>query len=297
MPIVLIGANGQLGSDLTKVLKDEDLVPLTHSEIEITSFRQVSKTVEKYRPDIVINTAAYHKVDECEKNVAKSFEVNAFGVRNLALCCNKHGAVLFHLSTDYVFDGRKTEPYTELDTPNPINCYGVSKLAGECFVKYILDRYFLVRTSGLYGVVGSSGKGGNFVELMLGLAKARSSIRVVDDQVLSPTCTVDLAQKIKKLIGTSHFGLYHITNSGHCSWYEFAKKIFELSNMEVDLQKITTEEFGAMANRPRYSVLKSCLIEKIGIAHLRTWDKALEAYLGQRQDQGPHKRLPNQERQ
>ncbi|MBC8235355.1 dTDP-4-dehydrorhamnose reductase [bacterium] len=279
MNIMLIGANGQLGSDLRKVLTTEELIPLTHADIEITDAAQVEAIIKHHQPEVVINTAAYHKTDECEENAEKAFQVNALGVRNLALSCREHNATLVHMSTDYVFDGKKGEPYTELDTPNPINVYGVSKLAGEHFVKYILDKYFLIRTSGLFGVAGSSGKGGNFIELMLRLADERDEIRVVDDQTLSPTSTVDLANKIKKLITTERFGLYHITNNGACSWYDFAAKIFELSGKKPNLKRTTTEEFGAKANRPKYSVLDNYNLRQIGMDDMRTWEEALATYL------------------
>ncbi len=287
MKVLIIGANGQLGSDLVKVMGEDDVIPLTHKDIEICDFEGTREVLRRYEPHIVLNMAAYHKVDECERNVVRSFEVNAFGVRNVALACREHDSALLHMSTDYVFDGRKGTPYTESDAPNPINVYGISKLAGEYFVRYILDRYFIVRSSGLYGLAGSSGKGGNFVELMLRLARERDEIRVVDDQQLTPTYTLDLARKIRELILTEHYGLYHFTNDGSCSWYEFARAIFSKSNLQVNLQPTTTEEFGAAANRPRYSVLAHHALRAIGLDELRPWDEALESYLEQRKSKCP----------
>ena len=280
MRVAIIGANGQLGSDLVKALRCEELISLTHADIKITDFNQVTQVLEKHHPEVIINTAAYQGVDECEGNAIKSLEVNALGVCNLALVCQKQRAVLLHMSTDYVFDGTKGTPYLETDVPNPINIYGISKLAGEHFIRHLLDQYFIVRTSGLYGLAGSNG--GNFVELMLQQARKGREIHVVDDQVLTPTYTVDLAEKIRDLLATSRFGLYHITNSGACSWYGFARKIFELAGVEANLQRTTTEAFGAKARHPRYSVLGHNALIEAGLNDLRPWEKALCAYLAQR---------------
>ena len=193
MRILLIGANGQLGSDLVKVLPREDTTPLTHGEIEIRDPDSIHKALQTHRPDLVINTAAWHRVDDIEREPRPAFEVNALGVRNLALACREFNCALMHFSTDYVFDGRKRTPYEETDTPNPLSAYGISKLAGEHFIRYLWPKHYIVRSTGLYGVAGSSGKGGNFVETMLRLARAGKPIRVVDDQVLTPTYTADLA--------------------------------------------------------------------------------------------------------
>lgn len=279
MKLMVIGANGQLGSDLVKVFEGEDLISLTHQHVDICEPVGVRETLRRHQPEVVINTAAYHKVDECEVNVEKTFAVNVHGVRNLALACREYDCTLLHMSTDYVFDGRKGEPYTETDVPYPINVYGISKLAGEYFVRYILRRHFIVRSSGLYGVAGSSGKGGNFIELMLRLAREGKDIRVVNDQVLSPTYTVELANQIKALIETEHYGLYHATSHGECSWYEFARKIFELSGLEPNLSSTTTAEFGATATRPPYSVLRNERLEQLGLDRMRPWEEGLADYL------------------
>ena len=282
MKILLIGANGQLGTDLRKVLDKENLLALTHQDIEITDCLQVKAVFAQFQPRIVIDTAAYHKLDECQKNPDKAFQVNAVGTRNVALVCKEMGIKMVFISTDYVFDGEKTKPYLESDTPNPLNVYGVSKLAGELFVRNILKEYFIVRTSGLFGVAGSSGKGGNFIELMLKLAQEKKEIRVVDDLIFSPTYTLDLACKIYELIKTEKFGIYHIINKGECSWYQFAKKIFQISNLHPNLKRTTTEEFGVFSTRPKYSVLKSHHLGKISLCLLRSWEEALEAYLEER---------------
>ncbi len=286
MRILLIGANGQLGSDLVRVLAGEGLVPLTHRDIEICDAGGTRMVITRHQPQIVINTAAYHRVDECETNVEKSFQVNTFGVRNLALACREVGAALVHISTDYVFDGRKVAPYVETDLPNPINVYGASKLAGEHFVRYLLDKYFIVRTSGLYGVAGSSGKGGNFVESRLKQARDGKTIRMVNDQVLSPTYTLDLAHQIHRLIQTEHYGLYHITNAGSCSWYDFTAEILKLSGLETGLIPQSTDRSGAAAQRPAYSVLENAALARLGLDEMRPWTEALAAYLREREDGG-----------
>jgi len=286
MKIVLIGANGQLGSDLVKVLRlVHDLAPLKHADIEITDRASVDAMLQTHRPDLVMNMAAFHKVDACEEQVELTFAVNTYGVRNLALACRAHGAALLHMSSDYVFGGDKTRatPYVETDSPAPINVYGIAKLAGESFIRYLLDRYYILRVTGLYGVAGSSGKGGNFVELMLRLAKDGKLIRVVDDQRMTPTYTVDLAHQIAALIETEHYGLYHATSQGSCTWHEFAADIFRQSRLAPSLGKAKTGDFGEKATRPAYSVLENRALQAIGLDRMRPWQEALAAYLAERQ--------------
>jgi dTDP-4-dehydrorhamnose reductase len=287
MRVLIVGANGQLGSDLKKVLQDEDVIPLTHQDVEIREPVGVLAALRHHQPEVVINTAAFHKVDVCEENAQQAFAVNTLGVRNLALACQECGCSLLHMSTDYVFDGRKETAYVETDSPNPINVYGNSKLAGEYFVRYLLDAHFVVRTSGLFGVAGSSGKGGNFVELMLRLAREGRDIRVVDDQALSPTYTLDLARQIKALIQTEHYGLYHATSHGCCSWYEFTAKIFELAGLSPSLSPQTTAESGARATRPARSELGNQALKNIGLDQMRSWEEGLAAYLEARQAAHP----------
>jgi len=279
MRVMIIGSNGQLGSDLVEVLQDKELISLTHRDVDICEGVGVRTALLRYQPEIVLNMAAYHKVDECETNVDHAFAVNTLGVRNLALACREHDCALLHVSTDYVFDGRKGSAYVETDLPNPINVYGISKLAGEYFVKYLVERYFIVRTSGLFGVAGSSGKGGNFVELMLRLAREGRDIRVVDDQVLSPTYTLDLARQIRALIESERYGLYHATSHGACSWYHFAIMIFQLAGYSPSLSPQTTAESGARATRPTHSELENATLQRIGLDRMRPWEEGLAAYL------------------
>ncbi len=279
MRVLIIGSNGQLGSDLMEVLQDEEVIPLTHQDVDICEPVGVLTTLRHHQPTVVINTAAYHKVDACEENAKQAFSVNTFGVRNLALACRECDCTLLHMSTDYVFDGRKETAYLETDSPNPINVYGISKLAGEHFVRYLLDTHVIVRTSGLFGVAGSSGKGGNFVELMLRLAREGRDIRVVDDQVLSPTYTLDLAHQIKALIQAEHYGLYHATSHGCCSWYEFTAKIFELAGLSPSLSPQSTAESGARATRPVRSELGNEALQRIELDQMRSWEEGLAAYM------------------
>lgn len=277
--ILVIGANGQLGTDLMRVLADQEVVGLTHSQIEITQPQSVREALGHHRPQLVINTAAYNQVDDCELYPQEALLVNAVGAFHLAAACREQGATLVHFSTDYVFDGAQAEPYTEEDHPNPINAYGVSKLAGEYFVRYLLERHFIIRTSGLYGKAGSRSKGGNFVEMMLKLGREGRPIKVVDDQTLSPTYTLDLAQKVKELISRDDFGLYQITSQGFCTWYHFARRVFQLSGVAADLSPATTQEYGSPARRPRNSVLRNRRLERVGLGSLRPWQEALKAYL------------------
>ena len=281
--MAIVGAGGQLGTDLVRVMQDWHVIPLTHADLDICDFVYTRKVLEDAKPDIVINTAAFNRVDDCEVEVSKAFWVNAFAVRNLAQICADLGCVFVHISTNYVFDGKKREPYTEDDPPNPLSVYGASKLTGECFARNICPKHFVIRTSGLYGVAGSRAKGGNFVETMIRLAKEGKPIRVVNDQVLTPTYTKDLAEKIKELVQTEAYGLYHITNSGECSWYEFAAKIFEFLGLKPDFGPTTTAEYGARARRPAYSVLAQKKLKHLGLGDMRSWSEALAEYLREAQ--------------
>jgi dTDP-4-dehydrorhamnose reductase len=285
MKAAIIGANGQLGSDLVRVLSAQKVtvVPFTHKELDVCEADRVDHMLASVRPDVVISTAAFHKVEECEKQPTPSFAVNAIGPRNLALACNRHGGVLVHFSTDYVFDGKRRQPYTEDDLAHPVSVYGVSKLAGERMVPFSCERYFVIRTCGLYGVAGSSGKGGNFVETMLKKAAEGAPIRVVNDQVLTPTFTRDLAETVSQLIRTQVYGLYHVSAEGECSWYEFARKIFELENLKVDLKPVNTSEFPSPVQRPAYSVLSKRKLSGLGI-RVRPWEEGLASYLTLRKD-------------
>jgi len=281
MKILLVGADGQLGTDLTKVIPKEQLIPLTIKDLDIAKQKEVSQVLENYSPQVVINTAAFHRVDDCEDQVLEAFLVNAVGVKYLAEACLRVDATLVHISTDYVFDGEKNTPYVETDPPNPQSIYAISKLAGEQIVRRYLTKYFVIRSSGLYGVAGCLGKGGgNFVENMIKRAETQKELKVVTDEVLAPTYTLDLAKKIYELIQTSYYGLYHIVNHGECSWHDFAVKIFELlGKKEVSIIPTTSTEFKTKAKRPKYSVLRNARLESLKMDDLRDWKGALKAYL------------------
>lgn len=284
MPRVLvIGANGQLGSDLVKVLATEgfQVVAMGHAEMDICDPGTVERQLAAHRPDIVINTAAFHKVEECETRPDQAFRVNASAVRELGIACQRAGAVLVHLSTDYVFGSAKTEPYTESDLPAPLNVYGASKVAGEHLLASVMERYYIVRTCGLYGVAGSAGKGGNFVETMLRKGKAGEAIKVVRDQVVTPTYTVDLAHAIAALSRTGHFGLYHASAESQCSWYEFANGIFETAGIQANLTAVDGSEFPSPVRRPGYSVLSKNKLRSAGI-RIPEWRDGLRRYLAER---------------
>jgi len=283
MRIALIGANGQLGSDLVRALRTVDLVPLTHRDVDICD-ETCTDRLSQICPDHVINTAAFNRVDDAERDASAAFRVNAAAVYRLARWCAQNGSVLIHISTDYVFGGDRvrTTPLTESDSPAPLDAYGCSKLAGEFAVRATGCRHFIIRTSGLYGHAGSSGKGGNFVETMLRLAHEGKPIRVVDDQRLTPTFTADLAAKMAQLLHTDRFGLYHITNTGDCTWYEFAAEIFRLSGLQPDLGPTTTASFGAPALRPAYSVLAHRALLAAGLSDMPHWREALQRYLADR---------------
>jgi dTDP-4-dehydrorhamnose reductase len=275
LKVAIIGV-GQLGSDLIKVF--EDVIPLTHNEIEITDYSSC-EILKEIKPHVVINTAAYHRTDECEINTEETLLVNSLGARNIAKISSDVGAINIFISTDYVFDGAKKTPYTEDDAPNPINSYGVSKYAGELFTKYLSEKYYIIRVSSLFGVAGASGKGGNFVETMISKAKSEYELRVVNDITISPTYTMDASMAIKQIIEKKlPFGVYHVANDGFCTWYEFAREIFEIANISARLSPITSDEYPTKAKRPKNSALSVEKIKSYGI-NMRNWKEALRAYL------------------
>ena len=282
MKVAVTGAKGQLGTDLCRALHSFDVIPFTHADIEIGDMASVREAMVKHKPAVIINTAAYVRVDDCEDKKEKAFQVNALGARNVAVVAQELGAKLVHISTDYVFGGEaelRTAPYTEFDTPIPLNIYGKSKLVGENLVRHFCLRHFVIRASALFGVAGSSGKGGNFIETMLRLAKERDELRVVNDQVFSPTYTRDLARKITQLMTTECYGIFHITDGGACSWYQFTTEIFKLAGLKTRVVPITSEQYPQKARRPRYSVLDNYHLRLLGMDDMRPWQEALRDYL------------------
>ena len=283
MKVLLIGANGQLGSDLLKVFQaaGDAVVPVRHAQLDVCSEQQVADNMAKAKPDVVISTAAFHRVEECEVKPELAFQVNGTGAMNLARACERSGAVLANFSTDYVFDGKKSGAYEETDLPSPLSVYGASKVLGEHLVAAYTDRHFVIRTCGLYGVAGSSGKGGNFVETMLKKAMAGDAIRVVNDQTLTPTYTGDLAEATRKLILTGKYGLYHVSSEGQCSWYEFTRYIFERAGLKPNLSPVNSSEFASPVKRPANSVLSKAKLGGVGVS-IPPWKDALPRYLEER---------------
>ncbi|HET9406353.1 MAG TPA: dTDP-4-dehydrorhamnose reductase [Candidatus Sulfotelmatobacter sp.] len=285
MKIAVIGANGQLGVDVVRAFRNngDEVIPLSHSEIELANFEGVSSVLKAVCPELIVNTAAMHNVEKCELTPENAFAVNATGVRNLASVAQAIGATLVHVSTDYVFDGDKGTPYSETDAPNPLNVYGNSKLAGEYFVRSTADKHFVLRTSAIYGASPCRAKGGlNFIELMLKLARERGQVRVVDTETVSPTSTTELSRQIVALSRSDDYGLYHATAEGSCSWYEFAREIFEMTGTKVNLQIAAPNEFPAKVRRPKYSVLENCGLKKNGLNLFTPWQQGLRSYLSDR---------------
>ena len=262
--------------------RGHEVTPVTHEQLEICSPEAVQQEVMKARPRLIINTAAFHRVDDCEEQAEKALSVNVIGVRNLAQAAEQAGAALAHFSTDYVFGGEKRAPYTEADLARPLSMYAISKLGGEFAARRYCSRHFVIRTCGLYGMGGSRSKGGNFVETMLKLAAQKKTIRVVADQIVTPTATADLAERVLPLIESERYGLYHMTSTGQCSWFEFAAEAFRLAKVEADLQPTDSRSFGAKARRPAYSVLDNGQQRAAGIAEFRPWKEALADYMRQR---------------
>ncbi len=279
--IVVIGANGQLGSDVVEVMQEaHEVVGLTHDDVAVESAESVHRMFEEYRPEVVINTAAFHNVDQCEEAPEKAFAVNALGARWLAREAARFGTYVIHISTDYVFDGRKQAPYVESDPVMPLNVYGNTKASGEFFLLSGYERAAVVRTSGLYGRSPCRAKGGhNFVELMLHLARERGTVKVVTDEVVSPTSTLDLARQLRAMVERPLFGVVHATAEGACSWYEFAEAIFAMTHTPVELLPATSDDFPKKTPRPSYSVLENARLKAAGIHRMMHWRAGLEEYL------------------
>ncbi|MFG0296652.1 MAG: dTDP-4-dehydrorhamnose reductase [Maioricimonas sp. JB045] len=280
MRAAIIGARGQLGTELTTLLGDE-VVPLTRDELDITDQPAVLRTLREVQPDVVINAAAWNGVDLAEEQPSAAFAVNALGPRHLAMFCGLEEVPLVHVSTDYVFglDSGHAVPWREEDPPGPASAYGVSKLSGEYFARSV-PQHFIIRTCGLYGRTPKPGYG-NFVQTMLRLGHERDELCVVDDQHCTPTSVRDLASAIHSLVKTGAFGLYHVTNSGRTTWYGFASEIFRQAVIDVHLRPITTTEYGAPAARPAFSVLDCSKFEATTGQMLRSWQEALADYLAE----------------
>ncbi len=287
MKIAVTGALGQLGSDVCRQFEEDNhnVLKLDLPEVDISNKDLIITTIKELKPDIIVNTAAYHQPEHCEKNPAKAYEVNAMGALYLALAAEETKARLIHISTDYVFDGKQRSPYIEQDEAYPLNVYGSTKLAGEKFIQAFSTRYLILRTSGLYGHHPCRMKGGlNFVELMKKLAHERDEVRVVDHEVLTPTPTAELAKQIKRVAFEDLTGLAHATCEGECSWYRFAKSIFEQLHIKTPLHIARPDEFPEKVPRPHYSVLENRLLKNYGLSVLPDWEEGLINYLKSGQD-------------
>ena len=287
MKITVIGASGQLGKDVAVAFAaaGNQVEALDHSMIEVSSLDSVKQALSQVRPEVVVNTAAFHHVEKCEADPGQAFAVNGIGARNIAQVSASLQAKVIHISTDYVFDGHRQLPYTEHDIPVPLNVYGNTKLSGELFVRSMNPRHFVVRVSAIYGLHPCRAKGGlNFVELMLKLSREREEIRVVNDEFVSPTPTADIARQLVVLSQTSEYGLYHATAEGSCSWFEFAKAIFEFTGTKIRLESAWPGEFPAKVPRPKYSVLENEQLKNRSLNVFRNWKDGLTEYLGRRKE-------------
>jgi dTDP-4-dehydrorhamnose reductase len=277
---IVIGSSGQLGQDLLRRLGDA-AVGLTHQDLDVTDGVAVSETIRALAPDWVINTAAFHRVDDCEMNPTLSFAVNATGAANVARAAAEIGAGVVFYSTDYVFGGEGRErgaPHRESDAADPLNVYGVSKWAGERLVAQRNPRHLVIRSAGLYGTA-TSRKGWTFPELMINKARSDGKLKVVTDQALSPTYTHDLAETTAALMAAGATGLFHLTNAGECSWWEFAKATVDLAGVDVEVEPTVSTQQPRRAKRPPYSAMTSERVEAAGVAPMRPWQDALAAYL------------------
>ena len=284
MVVVVTGASGQLGQSLQSIASQYPQIDFrfyNSSELNITDLENCKTIFSETKPDFCINTAAYTAVDKAESEPEKAYSINVTGPENLAKVCKEFDTVLLHISTDFVFDGNASRPYTEEDTPNPTGVYGQTKLDGEKAIQQILDKHFIIRTSWVYSQFGN-----NFMKTMLRLGAERDSLSVVNDQIGTPTNAVDLAHVLVKIIlstkrqSTNTYGIYHFSNEGQCSWYDFAKKIFEINKIEIDLQAIPTSSYPTPAKRPAYSVLdKSKIKEVFGSEiseEIKNWEESLK---------------------
>jgi len=279
MVVLVTGANGQLGQSLQFIEKNYaniEFIFCDSKTLDIINYDNVNNVFEQYKPDFCINTAAYTAVDKAESESEKAYSINVIGAKNLAKVCKINNTILLHVSTDFVFDGNKKNPYTELDIPNPTGVYGQTKLDGELAIQDIWEKHYIVRTSWVYSQFAN-----NFMKTMLRLGSERDSLSVVDDQIGTPTNAVDLAEVLVTIIikhsklNTQHYGVFNFSNEGQCSWFDFAKKIFEVNNINIDLQPIPSSNYPTPAKRPAYSVLDKSKIKKVFEIGINNWETSL----------------------
>lgn len=276
MRILITGGKGQLGTDLTDFLSAQKYTVFSFSskDIDITDIETFLKKAKEISPHIIINCAAYTRVDDCETNVEQAYKVNSLGAKNCAIVSNLLDCTLFHISTDYIFNGNQEKPYIEYDKPSPISIYGLSKYHGELQIKEHCSKFFILRVSGVYGKYGN-----NFIKTIINLSKKMKTLKVVNDQITTPTFTMDICQQIAKLLPLNCYGTYHASSEGSCSWYELTKKIFEILNIDAEVIPCTTEEFPRPARRPKYSVLENFNLKLLGLNIMPHWEESLKKFL------------------
>lgn len=288
MRLLVTGSRGQLGSELKKILdiqnseigvipeifKNASINWTNSTELDIKDKKAVITYVNNFKPDIIINCAAYTDVDGCETNKDDAFQVNAIGARNMAIAAEYVNAKLVHISTDYVFAGNGSKPYLECDIPDPQSVYGATKYLGEQYVREFCSRYFIIRTSWLYGYIGK-----NFVKTIMKAGRERGSLTVVNDQIGNPTNAVDLAYHVLKIAATDEYGIYHCTGTGECSWFDFASMIIEYAGINATVLPCTTDEYQRPAKRPAYSSLDNMMLRCTVGDEMRSWQNALKCFI------------------
>ena len=276
MKVLVTGVNGQLGYDIVKELekRGHQAVGVDRKEMDLTSTEQIKECIENVNPEAIIHCAAYTAVDKAEDEEELCTRVNAIATKEIAEHAKVLDIPMIYISTDYVFDGTKNGEYTEDDIPNPINVYGKTKHQGEVYVQEILEKYYIVRISWVFGENGN-----NFIDTMLRLSKERDSLNVINDQVGSPTYTKDLAVLLVDMIQADKYGIYHATNERYCTWYEFAKEIFKISNIDIKVNPINTSEYPTKAKRPMNSKMNKDKLNINGFIKLRAWKDALKDYI------------------
>lgn len=280
--VVVIGGTGQLGTDVVRTFQEAaayQVFPLGHTDIECTDPASVHAVLDDLRPDVVLNCAGYVRVDECEDRPEEAFRQNALGALYVARACHALRSLCVYVSTDYVFRGDKGQPYTEDDAPEPVNVYGVSKLAGEYLVRQSTERWLIIRLASLFGRAGARGKGGNFVETVLAKARGAGKVQVVDEIRISPTYTLDAARTLERLIRHGAAGIFHVTNSGSCTWYELAGRAIELAGIDARVEPVSAAAYASKARRPKDSSLTSTRLLHAEVPAPRFWAEALAAYL------------------
>lgn len=281
MKVIVIGANGQLGSDICDVLTNNyEVVPINHHQLDIQNLSAINSLIQSLKPDILINTAAFHQVELCEQEEEKARLINAVAPSYMAKICKENHIKFVHFSTDYVFDGKKKSPYVETDLPLALNIYGITKHEGENLILELNHQAIVVRVSAIYGTNPCRAKNGlNFVKLMLKIANEKGEVKVVDDEFVSPTYTIDIAKQLVVILENDVHGLIHATSEGECSWFQFADEIFKYTHTKVNLISVSSDEFPAKVCRPKYSVLENEILKSLKLNIMPHWKISLHQYL------------------